>query len=75
MLPAANCLQLLSLICYRSTAAFCFAGADSNDDDLEENLIPYLNEEDFDRVAQFIPDTVLRYLTSYFISYLTVLIA
>jgi len=39
-------------------------GAEGNDDDFEENLIPYLNEEDFDRVAKYIPDTVLRYLTT-----------
>ena len=39
-------------------------GADGNDDDLEDNVITYLNEEDFDSVAKYIPDTVLKLLTS-----------
>ena len=58
----------LVITCFRITETtdlkYFSDGADGNDNDLQEDLITYLNEEDFDRVAQYIPDTVLRYLTS-----------
>ena len=39
-------------------------GADDDDDEPEEECITYLNEEDFERVAQYIPESVLAYLTA-----------
>ena len=36
----------------------------NDDEDSAEECITFLNEEDFDRVAQYIPDSVLSYLTT-----------
>ena len=35
-----------------------------DDEDSEEECITYLNEEDYDKVAQYIPDSVLSFLTT-----------
>jgi hypothetical protein len=43
---------------------YCPDGAGIDENDSEDETLTYLNEEDFDRVAQYIPDTVLKYLTT-----------